>query len=58
MLFVILAIGGLVWLLYSADKAEAEEDKQLMEEIAHLSEDVQVRLWAAHCRHRAERDML
>jgi cbb3-type cytochrome oxidase subunit 3 len=58
LLFGILSLGGLVWLTYAADKAEAEEDKRLKEEIAHLPEDAQVRMWAAHWRDRAERDML
>jgi cbb3-type cytochrome oxidase subunit 3 len=58
LLFGILSLGGLVWLTWAADKAEAEEDKQLKEEIAHLPEDMQIRLWAAHLRNRAERDML
>jgi cbb3-type cytochrome oxidase subunit 3 len=58
LLFGILSLGGLVWLIYAADKAEAEEDKRLAEEIAHLPEDMQVRMSAAHWRSRAERDML
>lgn len=53
----LIVIGLFVWASRAAARIEAEEDRKLEEEIKHLPDDVQVQIWSAHLRLRAERDL-
>ncbi len=53
----VAAMSLMVWVVRSSDRAEAALRKQMLDEIKHLSPEMQARLWAAHMRIEADRDL-